>query len=286
MRNWRSLLFIPAQDDRRLEKAHTRGADALVLDLEDAAPAHAKADARASVAAAAQRLKGLGQHVVVRINAAWRLAFADIEAAVQRDVDAIIVPKAEDPARLSLLSDLIGEWEAARRLPMGRIGVIALVETPLGLSALTDLARHPRTIGLALGPEDLSAALGAPPSAASLDLPCRMVALAAATRRLQALGLPASIADFQDLDAYAEAARVAKSFGMTGSLCIHPRQLEVLNQVFSPGAAEVEQARQILEAWNDHGGEGVASLDGRMIDRPVALRAERILQAIARSSRP
>lgn len=277
MRGWRSLLFMPAHQERLVAKAHAHGADAVVLDLEDAVPQASKSAARSSVRDSIGRLRAFGQDTVVRINQPWRLAVEDIAAAVRPDLDALMVPKVEDVARLAVLSDIIGEWEAERRLPVGAVGVIALIETPRALPVLAEIADHPRTIALAFGPEDFSAELGVAPSAASLDLPCRMIALAAAPRRLMALGVPASIADYETLDAYSAAAELAKRFGMTGGLAIHPRQVRVLNETFRPSPEEVLEAGRILEAWSRCGSSGVASLEGRMIDRPVIARARRAL---------
>jgi len=111
----------------------------------------------------------------------------------------------------------------------------------------------------------------------ALDLPCKLVALAAASRGLAALGAPASISEFRDLDGYREAIRRARAIGLSGALCIHPAQVAIANEGFAPSAAEIAQARDIVEAWEKGGGRGVVAANGRMIDAPVVARARRVL---------
>src|SRR3954471_9637733 len=121
---WRSLLFVPANNGRQVEKAHERGADAIILDLEDAIPAEDKPQARALLGPAVERLSGFGQDFAVRINAGWLAAFADLAAAIVPGVSAVVVPKVEDAGRLRALSEIVGELEAERSLPIGGIKFI------------------------------------------------------------------------------------------------------------------------------------------------------------------
>lgn len=279
---WRSLLFIPANDEGRIAKAHTRGADAVILDLEDGVSASEKSSARALLAAGVAQLAGEGQDVVVRINGPWRLAVADLEAAVIPGVSALIVPKVEDAARLAVLSEMIGELEAERGLPVGKLGVIALIESPAALPKLAEIAAAPRLAALAFGPEDFSVAAGVKPLPANLDLPCRMVALAAAGQGIAALGAPVSLSEFRDLVVYGAGAAAAKAMGMGGSLCIHPAQVAVLNETWTVPAAEADAARRIVEAWDAAPeGAGVLAFEGKMIDLPVVLQARRTLERAA-----
>jgi citrate lyase subunit beta/citryl-CoA lyase len=157
--------------------------------------------------------------------------------------------------------------------------VIALVETCAGVLDAAAIAAVPGLTGLALGSEDLSVELGVAPSAASLDLPCKQIALAAASRGLMALGAPVSIAEFRDLDAYAAAMDAARAIGMSGVFCIHPAQVEIANARFAPSETELADARAILAAWEaaQREGRAVVSLNGRMIDAPVVKRALRLV---------
>lgn len=277
-RGWRSALFVAANDVARIAKIHTRGADAVILDLEDAVPAADKPTARAGIAATAEQLTALGQTVAVRINNHWRDAVADLDAAVLATVTALVVPKVECPHRLAVLTEMIGEWEAARALPVGHIGVIALIEAPAALQRMAEIAALPRVTGLALGTEDFSLALGTAPTPHSLDLPCRLLAFAAAERELMALALPISIGAFDDDAAYANAIASARALGLTGALCIHPKQVALLNAGFAPSAAEIAEAEAIVAAWDARGGINAIKLGERMIDPPVAERARRLLE--------
>lgn len=276
-RGWRSALFVAANDTARIAKIHTRGADAVILDLEDAVPAGDKSAARAGIAATVEQLAAQGQDVLVRINSNWRDAIADLDAAVQPQVAALVVPKVECPHRLSVLADMLGEWEAARGLPVGGIGLIGLIESPAALQRMSEIAALPRVIGLALGTEDFSLVLGVAPTSRSLELPCRQLALAAAARELMALALPISISAFDDEAAYAQAIADARAIGLTGALCIHPKQVALLNAGFAASAAEIAEAEAIVAAWDARGGVNAIKLGERMIDPPVAARARQLL---------
>lgn len=277
MYGWRSLLFVPADDTTRLAKAATRGADALILDLEDAIPPARKASARKALARAIPPLAEQGATLAVRINAGWRDAIADLEAAVRPEVAAVMVPKVENVARLITVGEMIGEFAAERSL-VERPGIIALIESPAGIAALHDIAGAPGLIGVALGSEDFSLALGAPPTPESLDLPCRAMALAAARHGVMALGLPVSIATIDDADAWARGISTARAVGMTGALCIHPRQIAPANRRFAPSDADIATARRVIEAWDATDGSGVMLFEGRMIDLPVVLAARRTVE--------
>lgn len=274
---WRSLLFVSADDPARLAKVGGRGADAIILDLEDAVSPDRKDAARSALPAAIARLDGEGQALVVRVNGGWSALAADLDAAVRPGVAAIMLPKVEQAWRIEALAEMLAEHERERGLAPNGIGIIALVESPAGLAALPAIAAAPRIMGVALGSEDLSLALGVAPSAAFLDLPVRQVAMAAAGAGVMALGIALSIAEFRDMDAYADAARLSRAYGISGALCIHPAQVAAANRAFAPNAAELAEARAVIDAWDRAGASGVASLDGRMIDRPVMLRARRLV---------
>jgi citrate lyase subunit beta/citryl-CoA lyase len=138
MTRWRSLLFVAANDHRRLAKAAGRGADAIILDLEDAVPANAKTEAREHIQPAIQLLADAGAQVVVRINAGWLDAFSDLKACIQTGVAAIMVPKAEDNGRLIVVSQIVSELSSARGLEQVP-GLIALIESSKGCGALSSI---------------------------------------------------------------------------------------------------------------------------------------------------
>lgn len=270
---WRSLLFVPANDHRRLATVATRRADAVILDLEDGVAASGKAAARSSIAAAIDTLSRQGCTVVVRTNADWRNAAADLAVAVVAGVSAVMVPKVEDPARLSVLATMIREIAADRSPP----GVIALIESPRGLLAAPAIAQLDGVTGLALGSEDFALAMGVPPTPDLLDMPCRMLCLAAASCRLMALAVPISIGRLADGPGWQAAVDRARAFGATGALCIHPAQVAAANAGFGPSPAEVEDARTVVAAWHAQDG-GVVRVNGKMVDEPVYRAAAALLR--------
>jgi citrate lyase subunit beta/citryl-CoA lyase len=275
----RSALFVPADDVVKLEKAADLPADAIVIDLEDGVSAEAKSGARQNVSSAAARYRARGKRVVVRINSSWQQVIADLSAAITPAVDAVMVPKAGDPARLQVLGELLMEFEAERRLPMGSIRVIALIEDPIDLDRLAQAAKTSRIMGLALGTEDFSYRLGVAPTMQSLELPCRLVALAAAAHDLLSFAVPVSLARFGDVEQTTGAMTLARAFGTTGALCIHPSQVRLANEIFTPSMAELDHAREVLSAWEHAVQQGwaVCSVGRTMVDAPVVKRALRTL---------
>lgn len=271
---WRSLLFAAADDQRRLTKISERGADAVILDLEDAVPVDRKAAAREGLAASVAGLSYMP--VLVRINGGWLDTIADLSVAVRPGVAAIVVPKLESAARLIVIREMMAEYAASAR--MERIpDIVALIESPAGIAQLDAIAAVDGVIGLALGSEDFSLALGVAPTPEALELPCRLLALTASTRGQMALGLPISIATIEDMEAWTLAVNRARAFGINGALCIHPAQIAPVNVAFTPSAAERDAAIRVIAAWEAAKGAGVVLVDGRMVDRPVVLAAQHIL---------
>ncbi|MGE0047117.1 MAG: CoA ester lyase [Hyphomonadaceae bacterium] len=271
---WKSLLFAPADNEALCAKAAASRADAIILDLEDGVGEAAKPRARSALPAAAAALRAAGRGVAVRINGSPELARADLEACAATQPDAVLAPKVEGVADLDALAAMLA----------GDVGIVAMIESASAIHALAPIAAHARVVGLALGTEDFSVSLGVAPTVDALDLPARLVAIAAAPRRLMALAAPISIAAFRDKEAYAVALQLAARFGATGAICIHPSQAEAANAAFQPSEAECANARAVLDAWSaaQAAGLSVTSLDGRMIDLPVAEQAKRALAKAGR----
>lgn len=163
---WRSLLFVPILNRAVLEKAASRGADALILDLEDAVAPGQKAEARALAPDAIALLASQGADVLVRINAGLRDQVRDLEACVRPGLKAVVLPKAEVPERLRQVEELLMELEAEAGMPIGQVRIVALVESARGLLAAPELAKaSSRIVALALGPEDLALDMGGEPDA-------------------------------------------------------------------------------------------------------------------------
>ena len=278
MTNWRSMLFVPAASPQRWAKAHTRGADAIIVDLEDSTEADAKAAARLQATEAVKHLTANGATVTVRVNNDQALLADDLEAVVKPGLSAIVMPKVETASALDELSALLDALEYEAGLERFSIGVVGVIESPRALERVVAIADGPRLIGIALGSEDFSLALGRPPTALSLDLAAQTVAYAAAARGIMGIGMATGIANFTELDAFGAEARRAHGMGLTGAMCIHPNQVGVLNASFGYSEAQVADAQGILAAW-DARVDGVVSHNGKMIDQPVVERARRLLKA-------
>ncbi|MCC6718731.1 MAG: CoA ester lyase [Acetobacteraceae bacterium] len=281
---WRSLMYVPAHVERFIDRAHTRGADCIQLDLEDSVPPSEKAAARARLASAARRVRRGPNDVLVRINAPLSLAVPDVEAAIGPDIDGLTITKARGPDHIRLLDELVSEREAKAGLAEGHTWFYLLVETPEALPQAEAIARASRrAIALSLGAEDFALALGAEPSEEALSLAKGMVLHAARAAGVMPLGLTGTLAGFGDIPAFAAMARRSRALGFEGASCINPAQVAPLNDAFSPSTEEIAHAERVIEVDRRAAaeGRGAAALDGRMIDIPVVRRAERLLARAA-----
>jgi len=277
---WRSALFVPVNVDRFVDGAARRGADAVILDLEDSLPPAEKAHARTLVPAAADRVARGGADVLVRINRPWRLAVRDIEASVGPGVAALATPKVADAGHIRAIAEVIDEVEGERGLPHGHTRLVAMIETAEALFEAREIARaHPRMAALILGGEDFALSAGMQPVAEALLAPNQVVVMAARAAGILPLGFAGSIADYRDQAAFQQTIRQARRLGFAGAFCIHPLQVEVCNAEFAPDAAEVAQAEAMVAAYAEAQAEGLGAVvfEGRMIDEPVVARARGIL---------
>ncbi len=281
--NWRSMLFVPAAAPQRWQKAHTRGADALIVDLEDSTQPDAKTAARALATEAVAFLAAQGAVVTVRVNNDVEYLAQDLEAVMRPGLTAVVLPKVEHASELDSLSAMMDALEYETGLERFSVGVIAVVESPRALERVVQIADGPRLIGIALGSEDFSLALGRKPGPLSLDLAGQTIAYAAAARAMMGIGMASSIANFTDLDAFGADARRAHAMGLTGAMCVHPNQIGVLNASFGASEADVAEARAILVAWESRV-DGVVNHNGKMIDLPVVERARRLLASAGLTS--
>jgi len=275
----RSLLFLPATATHMMAKATARGADALVVDLEDSIPAPRKPEARPLAAAAIAELAGRGATVVLRVNAdpaLWQADLASMPRAMLNALSVVMLPKVETRAQLDAFA--LALTAAADQPPL----IAALLETPRGVLAAAGIATHPQLCALGFGAEDYAAALGVAPDPVALSWPAQQVLTCAHAYSLQCWGLAASIAVIDDMDAFGQSVRMGRAMGFTGTVCIHPRQVEVANRGFSPSEEELAWARRVVaaDAAAQAAGQGAIMLDGRMIDLPIVDRAKRWLEAM------
>ncbi len=282
---WRSLLYVPATEQRFVHKAAGVGADAVQLDLEDSIAPSRKEAARSAVPDAVDHLVDAGVEVVVRVNHPARLLVRDLEVCARPGVSAVAVPKLEHAQQVMLVDEVLTELELERGLPVGGIGLIGMIETTAGLLEAPGIARSThRLIALTAGTEDFALSAGIRPEPDLMAGVLQQTVLAARASGLWPLGLAGSLAGFNDLGQFRHAARRARRLGCVGAAAIHPSQVPVLNQEFTPSADEVEQARKLLFAYDEAAaqGQGAIAVDGRMVDAPVVGRARALLRTADR----
>jgi citrate lyase subunit beta / citryl-CoA lyase len=284
----RSFLFVPADSPRKLEKAMTSGADALIVDLEDSIALDGKAAARRSAAdfVKAALTAEPRPRILVRVNGLETgLTDADLDAVAPAKPDAIMLPKAEGGASVIHADAKLAVREALSDLPDGHIKILPITtETAAALFvAGTFAGASARLLGLTWGAEDLSAELGARANRDTegrfLDpyrLARALCLAAAAAARVPAIDTV--YVDFRDEKGFRRECEEAQRDGFSGKMAIHPAQVPVINEVFTPSAESLAQARAIVDAFAKNPGAGVVGIGGVMYDRPHLARAERLLR--------
>ena len=282
----RSYLFAPGHDRKLLAKVFDAGADAVVLDLEDAVPRGEKEAARRRTARALRQRPPAQasppEQAWVRINALggpfWR---EDVAAVVCGALAGLRVPKAEDPELLRLLDRKLLQAESAAGLEEGRVPIVATLESARGVLAAETLAQAPRVVGFAFGSADFVADLGAAPEHAPATLYARSRTVVVS----RALGLRAPIAGaytrLNDPEGLRVSTREARNLGFFGRSCIHPKQLPTVHRIFDPSPEEVAWARQTLRAFETAEAQGAGvtvAQDGAFVDAAVVRRARIFLE--------
>jgi citrate lyase subunit beta/citryl-CoA lyase len=275
----RTILFVPGNKPRMLDKARALPADAVILNLEDGVPLAEKASARAAIREALVA-GSYGPQAILRVNA-WGsgLVEDDLRGAFARTVDAVCLSKVECAADVEQLAQTLAQLEADEGLPPGSLPIDVMVETALGVLNAYDIARSPRVRALFLGGEDLALDLGAIRTRGGKELAHARAHLVLAARAAGALAIDTIYTDLADLDGLYAEARAARELGYSGKLIVHPAQIEPVQRAFAPSEGEVVRARRILEAFEaaEARGDGVIALDGQMIDAPVVARAREIV---------
>ena len=278
---WRSILYVPGNVPKFIDKAHERGADCVLVDLEDSVTLAEKPTARAMLPETMKKVAQSGADVAVRINRPLRLAIPDIEAAVRPGLSALFITKTEGVQHLKLLDEAVSELERERGMSVGSVGFGAMIEHPRAMAHIDDIAEHgPRVIAMMLGGEDFALETGSIPSDESLELPKRLVAFAAQAHDVPMIGILGTVADYTDPVAYKKSAERARRFGFSGGTCVHPGLVQALNEAFTPDAKEVAYAQKLIVADEraTAEGRGSFSVDGKMIDIPVIERARRLIK--------
>ena len=277
---FRSFLFAPGNHPRRVEKCLTLGADAVILDLEDAVANAEKVATRAMVVEALNRPRPCRGYVRVNsLGTQW--SHGDFVAVVAKGVDGIVLPKVESAADLQTGEWLLGALEREHGLPEGAIDLVPIIETAAGYCNIAEIARAARrTRRLAFGAGDFTLDLGITWSAEETELlPYRSTLIA----QSRAAGLEPPIdtvwVSLTDREGFARSVQRAKALGFQGKLCIHPDQVPVVNECFRPTETELSHARRVLDAFAQAERDGLAAIqvDGQFVDYPIVYRAQRVI---------
>lgn len=272
----RAMLYVPADQARMVAKAQLLTADAVILDLEDAVAPDQKGAAREACLSAAENWPADGPGLWVRVNPSGTAeGEADIRCLVEAGLHSLVLPKIDAAAAEAFAATLQGLDRADEE-----VRVIGLVESARGLVDAPTLAEWlPRLVGLQFGAEDFTTDMGIERTADGDEISYARsaLAIAAAAQHLSAIDTP--ITEYRDLDVVRRDARTARRVGFTGKACIHPAQIDTVVTEFSPSAGEIAYAHRVVEAFAEsrRRGHGATSVDGRMIDAPVAARASALL---------
>jgi citrate lyase subunit beta/citryl-CoA lyase len=285
----RSFLFVPADSERKLARGASFGADALILDLEDSVAADRKKVARDMACAYLKGATRNAPKLYVRVNALdTGLTLGDLAVVMQGKPDGIVFPKCVGQANIDLLATWLDAFEAREGIEAGATRILTIAtESAAAVLALTAApARHPRLIGHSWGGEDLMADLGALAKGPSPGVYDDTFKLA------RAVNLMASVAagvtaydtvypDIRDAEGLRAEAHEARRMGYGGKIAIHPDQVAVIHEVFTPSAQEIDWAKRVVGAFEGNPGAGVLTLDGKMLDRPHLVLARRLLDRAA-----
>ncbi len=284
----RSLLFVPGNQPKMLEKAAGCSPDAFVPDMEDSVPVEEKVNARHITASFLPQLAKTGALVIPRVNAMdTGLLEDDLAAVIGPHIDGVSVGKICTPQDIMYVSDVIAGLEEKAGVPVGQTKLLPWIETAMAIVHCYEiLASSPRVIGAAFGAEDFTHDMGIERAEDDSEVAVPRSITCVASRAADVLALDTPFFGFRDLDALRQNALVSKKIGFKGKFAIHPAQIDTINEVFSPSAEDIDHARRVVAVFEEaeRDGRGSTSLDGKVIDVPVMKRARALLE-IAESIR-
>lgn len=282
----RSLLFVPGDSEKKLAKGFASAADVVIVDLEDSvSPDNKQAAREVAAACIAHERKTTAAQVYVRVNdLSTGLTDADLEAVIAARPDGIMLPKSNSGRDVQQLDAMLRVHEASHGLADGAIHILPLItETAAGVFAgATYTACSARLVGLTWGAEDLSAAIGASKARDASGRYTDVFRLARAVTLLAASAAQVAAIDtvypnFRDTEGFRSECDEAERDGFTGKMAIHPDQVAVINEAFTPSAESIQRSQAIVNAFADAGNPGVVGLEGKMYDRPHLRLAERLI---------
>lgn len=278
----RTLLSVPGNRPGMIQKALNLPADVIILDLEDSVPLSEKSSARDTARQSIVQMAQAGQRVFVRINSlASGIAHDDLETVIVPGIGGINQPKPSSAADVKEVTAAIERLESERGIETGHISILPWVETASGILNAYEIATaSPRVTGIIFGAEDFALDTGMlrTEDGGELLFPRTMVVIAARAAGIGAIDTPYN--NFKDEAGLVREAKLARGLGFDGKFLIHPGQIEPVNRIFTPTAEEVMRARAIVDAFEAAEAEGIGatSLDGKMIDTPIAGQARRLLE--------
>ena len=273
----RSALYMPGINQKAMDKALKLDCDAVILDLEDAVDVSKKEESRQLVKRQIENNDYGSKQVVVRVNdlnTKW--GESDVAAFANSRIQAILVPKVSEIGDVSRIAEVLNEHGS--ELP-----VWIMVETPLAIININELARQPRVSALVMGTSDLVTDLGAEHMKDRHNISYALQRSVVAARAFGKLILDGVHLDFRDLDSFHDICRLGRSMGFDGKTLIHPDQIIVANQAFSPSEAELEKAKRVIDAWRSAQaqGSGVVELDGSLVESLHVEEAKRLLDLVS-----
>lgn len=278
---WRSFLFVPAVNDRFIESAIKRSVDVLLIDLEDSVGPNDKDRARQRVRSIAAKFSQADYAVAVRINRQWNLAIKDIESSVCSSVNALVLPKVPDASYVRYVDELLTTFESEQGLTHGHTGLVVMIEDAEGLENMSSIAAAgPRVCGLIVGAEDLAVSMQMAVSEDSLYVPNVLAVAACRKANIKPIGFIGSVADFNDPMDFRQKIVRAAGLGFEAAFCIHPSQVEIVNEEFTPRAAAVDDAKALIDEFERQMelGRAACTFRGRMVDLPVVEQARQLVR--------
>lgn len=280
----RTMMYVPGNNPAMLVDAGVYGADSLMFDLEDSVAISEKDSARLLVYQMVKNMDYGGVEIVVRINSLDSVyGKLDIEAMVRAGVDVIRLPKTETRKDVEDVEKIIVEVEKEIGREVGSTRMMAAIEGPLGIINAYDIAvASDRLIGIAIGAEDYVTSMKTNRSKSGVELVSARGQLIIAARAAGIAALDTVFSDVEDEEGFRAEVELIKQLGFDGKSVINPRQIDIVNEIFKPTEAEVRHAKQVMMAIMDANekGLGVISLNGKMVDKPIVERAERVLELV------
>lgn len=277
----RSLLFMPGDSMRKIQKAIQLPVDSIIMDLEDGVADNRKATGRQTILEALQTLSFGARERLIRVNpVGGNLWDVDLEATVQAQPDGYVLPKVEYATDVLTIDEYLTEVERRNHWPLLSIRLLAIIETARGVMNLREIAAaSSRLDALAIGAEDLAGDIGATRTQSGWEVFYARSALVTTAAAFGLQAIDTVFVDLNDLPGLRAESEQVQKMGYLGKLAIHPRQIDTINAVFTPSAAEIAQAHRLVQAFEQHqsAGSGAFELDGKMVDAPMMRAARRVL---------